>query len=652
MRLLLLAIFTAITASLGTWDCDARSPMTYNFPETPKSECYKADAEKCYKLIENQARYLLTLVKPWKGDERYKLTTASVGVEEHITRPNTGAVAIFSFLYRFGPYDEKTVGIPRKALLQDIIVPMMRYLVDIHKTGYLTFDNGKQWGLSWQSAHWTHQLAQGAISIWGDLPDEIRSGVLRVVWHEANRIAATTPPYATVYDSKSEENAWNAGALSAAIMLMPDDPRVTVWQQALQRWLLSAYIRPKDAESSMAIDGKPLSEQYEGANIFNDYTLENHGLAHPDYMTACTLKGEIMIDYLATGCKMTDACMFNVDHIYDKLKMLLLPSGGYIYPQGQDWAIFRHSDWTNLHAFCLYYYQDPEALYWLRNNLDVIERMQSRHPNGSIYGENENFFPSSHTLCGLGLVDTWKMLMLAEPVKAQVPKTELSHAFPDGKFFVRRTPKCSHSIAWGKKTMLQSMAWDKDPIMAPDWKNGVGAIMLQGEKKNLPLIFKSVETDTLPSGIRYRIHLTHGDAASALLEVTSLENGDLKITERLTALRDMTTESVQTLTFGILNHKYWIEENGFRTVRNGGRTLRFESMSGKKETLTGNKVEVDNRLIIKTGKPIKGNYYCSTRWTASKLVDLVVLNDIPEVRSWKSGEVINQNTVTISYKTK
>ena len=27
----------------------------------------------------------------------------------------------------------------------------------------------------------------------------------------------------------------------------------------------------------------------EQANIYNDYTLENHGLVHPDYMTACTL---------------------------------------------------------------------------------------------------------------------------------------------------------------------------------------------------------------------------------------------------------------------------------------------------------------------------------------------------------------------------
>ena len=628
----------------------AQEPQAYNFPEVPRYACYTDDAARCYRLIENQACYLLTLVKPWKGDERYKLTTASVGGEEHITRPNTGAVAIFSFLYRFGPYDEKQVGISRQELFHNVIIPMMRYLIRVHKTSYLTFDNDKQWGLSWQSALWTHQLAQGAITIWSDLPEEIRSGVLRVVWHEANRIAATEPPYTLTYDSKSEENAWNAGALSGALMMMPDDPHAPVWKNALQKWLLSAYIRPADAQSNQLVDGVPLKDQYKGANIFDDYTLENHGLVHPDYMNACTLKGEIMLDYLATGRSLSDACMFNVNHIYDQLKLLLLPSGGFIYPTGQDWAIFRHADWINQHAFCLYRYHDPEALYWLRISLDVIERMESRHVDGRIYGSNENFFPSSQTLAGLGLVDTWKILLLADPVEEQSPIRRANRLYPDCKFFVRRTPNAVHSIAWGKKIQFQSMSWDKDPLMAPAWGNGTGTIRLSGEKKDLPHKLQSIEIDTLSNGIRFHILLHHGDAVAAHFEVTSKDNGQLVIHEKLTALRDIRTDQISTLSFGILNHQVWIEEQGFRVVKNDGRSLHFASLSGQTNSLSGKDVVVDNRLVLKTRKPIRGTYRGAKGWHRSKLIDYIVLNDITETRSWNQGELIHENTVTLYYR--
>lgn len=42
----------------------AQLPLAYDFPEKPQSACYEQDAAKCYRLVENQARYLLSIVKP------------------------------------------------------------------------------------------------------------------------------------------------------------------------------------------------------------------------------------------------------------------------------------------------------------------------------------------------------------------------------------------------------------------------------------------------------------------------------------------------------------------------------------------------------------------------------------------------------------
>ena len=68
------------------------------------------------------------------GMARLKLLTDSRSSENWI-RPNTGAIEGFSFLYRFGPYDVKVVGVPREKLLAETILPMMRYVVATHVTG-------------------------------------------------------------------------------------------------------------------------------------------------------------------------------------------------------------------------------------------------------------------------------------------------------------------------------------------------------------------------------------------------------------------------------------------------------------------------------------------------------------------------------------
>ena len=645
MKQLLFTLLAALTISNTT----AQAPLKYDFPAKP-DPAYTADAQRVYHLIENQARYVLSLVHPWNGDPDYKLTTASQGNEEHITRPNTGAVAIFAFLYRFGDYSPERVGMPREELLQEVIVPMIRYLVSVHRTGDKKLDNGKTWGGSWQSAHWTHQLTQAAATVWESLPEELQQGVLRVVRYEAETIAAQDPPYNLYDDSKSEENAWNAGAISGALMLMPQDTAAARWETALQRWLLSAYLCPDDAKSATAVDGRTVAEQYEGANIFNDYTLENHGLSHPDYMTAWTLKGEVMLDYLATGRKPLDACMHNVDSIYEQLKILLLPSGGFAYPSGQDWAIFRHPDWTNAHAFNFYYYRDPEALHWLRHNLGVVERMQARSPLGAVYAPNENYFPSSQTMTGLGLVDTWKMLMLAEPLRAEVRPRTGAKTYGDGKFFIRRTPNAVHTVAWGKKMQIQSFAFDADPMVAPDWQNGIGSITLAGEQKPLPLELVSIEQEPGKDKALFRLVIRHGDAAETHLTVTSHADGTLRIEERLTALRDIATRRVATLTVGLLNHTDWIEERGFRVLDNDGKELRMEALSGREIPLAGKEATIDGRLRITADRPIRGAYLGAKKWEQSKLIDRLVFNYIPAQREWKKGETISDQAITVRYE--
>jgi hypothetical protein len=243
---------------------------------------------RIYLAAQKQLHSLLPQVHAWSEDSSLLLMTESKS-NEHCVRPNTGMICGMAILYRFGPYDENVTGISRTDLLQKNLLPMMRYCLATHKTGNRVTSDGQAWGDAWQSAHWAQMLGSAAWLIWDDLPADMRTSVCRLVAHEADRFRDADPPHNLRNDTKAEENAWNSQILSLAVVLMPEDERRAAWDRALQRWALSALLRPADKTSQQVVDGRTVAEQFTGANILDDYTLENHGFVHPDYMTTFNL---------------------------------------------------------------------------------------------------------------------------------------------------------------------------------------------------------------------------------------------------------------------------------------------------------------------------------------------------------------------------
>ena len=203
-------------------------------------------ADRLYGALMRQAHYLLSTVRTWDKDPSMKLLTDSKS-DEHWIRPNAETLVGLAVLRRWGPYDETIVGVSRAELLDEYIIPMMRYLVATHRSGDRATGDGKPWGNAWQSAHWAYALGRAAWFVWDDLPDDVRNGVRRVVAHEAGRFVNQTPPHGVKYDTKAEENAWNSRIFSAAVLLMPDDPRRKAWEAAFVRWAISSFMRPSDA---------------------------------------------------------------------------------------------------------------------------------------------------------------------------------------------------------------------------------------------------------------------------------------------------------------------------------------------------------------------------------------------------------------------
>lgn len=83
----------------------------------------------------------------------------------------------------------------------------------------------------------------------------------------------------------------------------------------------------------------------------------------------------------------------------------------------------------------------------------------------------------------------------------------------------------------GEKIQFQSMAWSKDPIMAPGWQNGLGFIRLKGHTKSLPLQLQKLEIDTITAAYTFKLQVKHGNAILANYTITSQNDGELIISE-------------------------------------------------------------------------------------------------------------------------
>jgi hypothetical protein len=645
--LTLALLLVAATALAGEVDAAAGPVMPSVFE--PKAIGPQAvAAHRIYLAAQRQAHYLLGTLRPWKEDADLLLLTESRSTE-HWIRPNTGTIEGLAFLYRFGTYDENVVGRSREKLLEEAILPMMRYVVDTHVTGSRPTSDGKPWGNHWQSAHWTQMIARAAWWTWDDLPEDLRQGVRRVTAHEADRIAAMAPPSQIKRDTKSEENAWNSQIFSVAMLLMPADPRRPVWEKAFQKWVLSSYLRPSDENCQAIIDGRTVAEQFTGANIDDDFTLENHGFVHPDYMTAFGLSLGCEIDYRMSGCKSPEAMTYNVPGIYENLKWFVLPDGGYVYPNGQDWRLFRNADWIRSHLLMACYVGDGDAWSMAMRSLDAVEKMQARSPQGNVYLSEEFFFASTHSDLLRSLALSWLTIHTADPVWDEpVPRLGVRRLEP-ARIVLNRTPTAVHTFAWGARTMAQCVPFGLDRVVSPHERNGIGYIKLQGARSALPVRIRSVDVQSDDEGYTADLVVDHGDGLiTADLQFRSRADGTWIMRERLTANGAVETGQIATGLIGILNNPNWIYESGRRTITFEGEATEVVALTGRTVSGKGARsVDVDSVLQINSDEPLAAHYQGAKASNRARVTDLLLLNWIDAPKTWKPGEVISRWEATV-----
>jgi hypothetical protein len=390
----------------------------------------------------------------------------SAATEQPI-RSRAGAVYSIAACLKFAgcEAEENT----RRFLLQ-----LIGDLTRSHTTGGGKTASGRSWGDHWQSALWAYEIAFGAWLMWTELPDDLRTSVVRMVVHEADRFRDLSPPYSEFLDTKSEENSWNSLILIFAAEVLPDHPNAAKWRERGIEYTISSVATRSDRKSSRVVGGKPLRTWIRGANVHDDFTMENHGFVHPDYMTTISQNLTHALTYRLLGMAVPPALLFNAQPSYDILKVFTQRDCSLFYPNATDWSLHHLDHAWNVHILAERILRDREAAPLAACSLDTLRKMQARNPSGRLYAPGEymtygTIEQHSAFLVASGLIAAklWAPVSDPAPLDSVWKRLVGVRVYDDGRLLISRTPESITSFAWGLRIMGMTFPLAPDPIVNP-----------------------------------------------------------------------------------------------------------------------------------------------------------------------------------------
>jgi hypothetical protein len=243
------------------------------------------------------------------------------------------------------------------------------------------------WGSGWQTAHWAFLTGEAAWLVWDQLAPQTREYVAQMIVYEASRRLMIMPRYwadrsgilpAHKGDTKAEEDAWNAGILELAAVMMPKHAQVSNWRRRAIDLELTAYGRIADLSSPEVVNGVAMSSRLKGVNIYDDGTLENHDVIHPDYMSNIQMNWWAADVAGLAGKSVTQAALHNGPLVYGAVSSVNFAEGApspangrpyatpggtmyrpgtndIYYPQGSVWGTVRRAHFVSFDAHALAY---------------------------------------------------------------------------------------------------------------------------------------------------------------------------------------------------------------------------------------------------------------------------------------------------------
>lgn len=518
-------------------------------PQTPL-------ARECYRRLLRYVRLTRPQFRDWPrapGCRYHKLD----GHREYAVRQNATVALGYSTLLR-GDYDEKVAGVPKEQIEKDLLA-LLRYIAITHKANLLPTGDGHPWGDQWQSALWARWAGYAAWLAWDRLDDETKLLLARMIVHEANRFNARKPDSGEWRDTKAEENAWNSMIIVLAECMFPHHPNAKLWHERAIVYLINSYARQSDKKEEKLVDGKPVKERVSAVTIHSDFTLENHGRVHPDYLGCFGLMLRSAPLYHAAGLEPPEALFYNVPQAWHVLKHLTATNGSYFYVNGQDWWPHRHGSPLTVSALTSVLLKDPHSAFLERQALDFLGKMHARFDDGRAWHPREYNYRNAEEEMIARYAELYLLhRLLGDGPKPATREEFLRHVsgvrlYDIGGFVTHRTPEKFVSFTWANGAMGLVYPRDDTWFTSPSERGLVGYITCEGLKDTRPKVLeRKVVAGKNSFSLAARISRCEG-AVEQWIALFSLPDGPVIYRERLVAKKDVIVKEIATGVLPILN---------------------------------------------------------------------------------------------------
>lgn len=559
-------------------------------------------------------------------------------------RTHNNYLLVYSFLY------SENSGKLDRELLKSRIVAGIKYSVNSHKVGnYSCVSNGK-WGQVWESSLLTSALAYAGYLMGDELDSDTKEKLKNVIAAEADYNTSRTIPTQVKSDTKAEENGWDTNVLAIAANMYPDDSRAVKWDEKAKAFAMNTLSMNKDMTDETIVDGKKVNEWVIGPNLYDDYSLENHGIFHPVYQMNPILElGDSALYYKMKGNEVPKAFEHNVVDMYNTvLKKIVLATGEWAYPNGCDWSVDL-LDHINSIAFMSTYFKDVDAKMLEQRLIQFIRARQLNYTNGSLIGPNSDIGPRRESVQAERLVYTYMFHKYFGPWSGDstnwkdfVTANSGSAVYTDGDVILNKNKDRFASFSWNSKNM---------GLIVPDSNN-----YLDRGFVNFPYQKSLTGTFTVENKAANQVHFEHNNRVEDTQFTTTglLRENDFSI-DHYVSFAALPGNAVVYMDEAKAKADITVTKEegiplGFQTDEISGNTRALYSASGSSISdgnslvaVDGNWVDVDNSLsvVVNGGQGIKyGNRSLSNSVYYSKLY----ASYSDSAKSFAKGDMIANRT--------
>lgn len=371
----------------------------------------------------------------------------------------------------------------------------LRYAAETHKSGIATVlpVNGKKWGVvdtsstgegkalwdrdGWQTPLWASTLGFTAALLEKEIDPNVVEACKRVVAAEADFRSKLPPASGYKLDTKVEENGWQSNILALAAAWMPQNPGAKNWMEAAKLYMANTYTVPADLSG-------PLKEWIKTQTLFPSYAAENHGFYHPGYHES----GSVLMGYSYLMASMINPSVakelkpfaeHNVLAVWQFLKGLLLNSGEFAFPSGQDWGLHGFGSYLTLMAthFC-----EPEAQWAEPRLAKLMLNRQAVNCDGRFVGDGTAnitgdrskgaFYPEANAAFDVALSYLYNEMAGFPTAKGSLPENHISN-YPDIGLIFQRNENALITINYGSESYLDGEDFSYPPnIPIPSYFRG------------------------------------------------------------------------------------------------------------------------------------------------------------------------------------